>query len=350
MDDTTEVSGSLALDVERLTTYLREHVPGFTGPLQVRRFKGGQSNPTYLLETPRRRYVLRRKPPGLLLASAHAVDREYRVLTALSTLTDVPAPRTYVLCTDDSIIGTWFYVMDHIEGRVFWDSTFPEIPRERRRDYYDAMNAAIASLHRVVPGEVGLADFGKSNAYMARQIARWSKQYREDEAAGRIESLDRLVDWLPAHLPATEPPPAVVHGDFRADNLMFHPTEPRVIAILDWELSTIGDPIADFAYHLMPYRMPTTALPGLLHADLDALGLPHEGEYVARYCERTGRDGIPDLDFYVTFCMFRLAGIFHGIRGRVIRGTAVSDKAREYARHVETIADVAWRQAERASV
>lgn len=350
MDDTTDVSGSLALDVERLETYLHKHLPDFAGPLQVRRFKGGQSNPTYLLQTPRRNYVLRRKPPGQLLASAHAVDREYRVLTALSSFTDVPVPRTYLLCTDESIIGTWFYVMDHVVGRVFWDSTFPEITRNQRRDYYDAMNGAIASLHRVVPADVGLADFGKSNAYMARQIARWSKQYREDEAAGRIESLDRLVEWLPANLPSVEPAPAVVHGDYRADNLMFHPTEPRVIAILDWELSTIGDPIADFAYHVMTYRMPTTALPGLLHTDLDALGLPHEDEYVARYCERTGRDGIPDLDFYVAFCMFKLAGIFHGIRGRVIRGTAVSEKAREYAKHVETIADVAWRQAERARV
>lgn len=338
----------MQFDLARLEEYLRVHVPEYQGPLCVRQFKGGQSNPTYLLITPGRHYVLRRKPPGQLLASAHAVDREYRVVSALGTQTQVPVARTYALCMDDSVIGTSFYVMEHVEGRIFWDPAFPEVPRELRRQYFSSTNAAIASLHRVDPAAVGLADFGKASGYLARQIARWSKQYREDEAAGRVAAMDRLIEWLPQHLPARKQSPAIVHGDFRVDNLVFHPSEPRLLAILDWELSTIGDPLADFAYHLMMYRMPTLAIPGLLGRDFDALGIPREEQYVAAYCAGTGRAEIPELDFYVAFCMFRFAGIIHGIRGRVLRGTAVSSRAREHAQHVETIADLAWQQAARA--
>lgn len=348
-DVTTEVRAGMQFDVARLEAWLRTQIAGFAGPLSVRQFRGGQSNPTYLLATPARRYVLRRKPPGQLLASAHAVDREYRVLTALCAHSAVPVARTWALCTDDAVIGSWFYVMDHVDGRVFWDGTLPDLPREARRDYYDAALAALASLHRVDPVAAGLADFGRASGYLSRQIARWSKQYHEDEAAGRAASMDRLIEWLPQHLPAAEPAPAIVHGDYRLDNLMFDASEPRVLAILDWELSTIGDPLADFAYYLMSWRMPAQWKAGLAGRDLDALGVPTEDQQVASYCRLMGRDSLPHLDFYIAFCMFRLAGIFHGIRGRVLRGTAVSAQAREHAANVEMIADLAWAQAQRQS-
>ncbi len=343
---TTDVRGGMQIDERRLVEYLTANVAGFSGPIGIRQFKGGQSNPTYLLETPSRRYVLRRKPPGALLASAHAVDREYRVIRALGGGSGVPVPKTYALCTDEAVIGTWFYVMEYVAGRIIWDPALDEVASPLRRDHAFALVGALADLHRVSPAAVGLGDFGKPAAYMARQIARWSKQYVGDTAAGRIASMDRLIEWLPAHLPATEEPAAVVHGDYRIDNVVFHPTEPRVLAILDWELATLGDPLADFAYHLMLYRLPTISIPGLRGRDMAALGLPTEQEYVARYCERVGRAGIPDLEFYLAFAMFRLAGIFHGIAGRVARGTAVSEKARDYARHVHTIADCAWQQAQ----
>jgi aminoglycoside phosphotransferase (APT) family kinase protein len=343
-----EFRPGLEFDVGALAAQLGENLAGFAGPLVVRQFPGGQSNPTYLLTTPGRRYVLRRKPPGPLLPSAHAVEREYRVMAALAAHTDVPVARPLLLCEDPSVIGTPFYVMEHVDGRIFWDPTLPELPREQRAAHFDAMNDAIARLHAVDPSATGLADFGRPAAYVARQIARWSKQYLADEAAGRDPALDRLIEWLPAHLPAVEPPAAVVHGDFRIDNLIFDAREPRVAAIMDWELSTLGDPHADFAYHLMMYRMSSDSIPGLLGRDVAALGLPGEADYVAAYCRRRGLAGLPDLDFYLAFCMFRLAAIFHGIRGRVARGTAVSPQARRYAAEVEGMAALAWRQAERA--
>ena len=345
---TTEVRPDLCFDAGRLAAFLQDHVAGFSGPLQVRQFKGGQSNPTYLLSTPSKEYVLRRKPPGDLLPSAHAVDREYRVLTALGRHTDVPVPKTHALCTDEQVIGTWFYVMDHVRGRIFWDPAFPELEKPDRMAHALALCDALARLHRVVPDAVGLGDYGRPTGYVARQIARWSKQYVEDRDAGRVESMDRLIEWLPRNVPPVEPPPAIVHGDFRADNVIFHPTAPEVLAILDWELSSLGDPLADFAYYLMVYRMPTLSIPGLLGKDVAALGLPSEEQCIEHYCRVTGRRGIDHLEFYVAFCMFRLAGIFHGIRGRLIRGTAVSAQAREYSRHVEAIADLAWRQAQSA--
>lgn len=346
---TTEVRAGMGFDVARLEAWLAERIAGFGGPLTVRQFKGGQSNPTYLLRTPARSYVLRRKPPGRLLASAHAIDREYRVVSALGAHTPVPVARTYVLCTDEAVIGSWFYVMDFVDGRVLWDPTLPDVPREARRSHCDAALAALASLHRVDPVAVGLADYGRAGGYLPRQIARWTKQYREDEAAGRIEAMDRLIEWLPRHLPAAEQPAAVVHGDYRFDNLIFDATGPRVRAIIDWELSTLGDPLADFAYYLMTWRMPSLSLPGLAGRDLPALGLPTERECVTEYCRLTGREGVPDLAFYIAFCMFRLAGIFHGIRGRVLRGTAVSARAREFAAHTDTMAALAWEQARRGS-
>ena len=343
---TTEVRAPHRFDETRLDAYMRQHVSGYEGPLTVRQFKGGQSNPTYLLATPRRRYVLRRKPPGQLLASAHAVDREYRVISALHA-TGFPVARHHVLCTDDSVIGTWFYIMDMVEGRIFWDPAIPEVPASDRPRYFDAMNETIARLHRVDYRAAGLEDFGKPGNYFARQIGRWSKQYREDAEAGRVPAMDRLVEWLPENIPPGDDS-AIVHGDFRCDNMIFHPTEPRVLAVLDWELSTIGHPLADFTYHLMMYRMPPALAAGLQGLNLAALNIPTEADYVAAYCRRTGRTDIPHLDFYIAFNMFRLAAILHGIKGRLIRGTASSAHAREMADKLEPLAELAWQQAEKA--
>ena len=347
MDSTTEVRDGYAFDVARLEQFLAREIDGFTGPLKVRQFAGGQSNPTYLLETPARKYVLRRKPPGQLIASAHAVDREFRVIRALGEQTDVPVARALVLCKDESIIGTWFYVMEAVDGRVFWDPKFPEVDRAARRSYYDAMIDALARLHSVDYTAAGLGDFGKPGNYFTRQITRWSKQYRDDAAAGNVPALDRLIDWLSANIPPGEDA-SIVHGDYRCDNLIFHPTEPKVLAILDWELSTIGHPLADFGYHLMIYRMPPIGVNGMLGADLPALNVPTEDEYVRSYCHRTGRTGIENLDFYLAFNMFRMAAIFHGIRGRMLRGTAASARAKEYAAAVEPMAETGWKQAELA--
>jgi aminoglycoside phosphotransferase (APT) family kinase protein len=346
---TTEMRRGLEIDAARLEPWLAAHVDGYAGPLEIRQFRGGQSNPTYLLSTPGRRYVLRRKPPGQLLASAHAVDREYRVITALGLHTDVPVPRTYALCADDAVIGTWFYVMEHVDGRIFWDPSFPDVPLPQRRAHALALCDALARLHRVRPEAAGLADYGKAQGYVARQIARFAKQYQEDTAGGRVPAMERLIDWLPRNAPAQEPPAAVVHGDYRADNVVFHPTEPRVVAILDWELSSLGDPLADFAYHLMAYRMPSLTVPMLGDRDPVALGLPDEAGYLRHYEQVTGFDvDRRELEFYLAFGMFRLAGIFHGIRSRVVRGTAVSARAREYAGFTDAIADLAWAQAQRA--
>ena len=346
--DTSAVRPGFELDTQRLERYLREHVRGFEGPMTMRQFAGGQSNPTYLLLTPARNYVLRRKPAGQLLPSAHAVDREYRIMRALREHSQVPVPEMLSLCTDESVIGTMFYLMEHVAGRVFWDASFPEIPAEVRKDYFAAMNAVLASLHNVDPVAAGLGDYGKPGNYFARQIDRWSRQYRSDTEAGRVADLDRVIEWLSTNIPAGEEV-SLVHGDYRCDNLIFHPTEPRVLAILDWELSTLGHPLADFGYHLMMYRMPTLAVSGLLGRDLRALGIPSERDYVAAYCARTRREGIVHLDFYVAFNLFRFASILHGIRGRLARGNAASERAREYARHVEAVAGYAWQTARQAS-
>jgi aminoglycoside phosphotransferase (APT) family kinase protein len=340
---TGEVREAHRFDSARLEAWLSANVEGFAGPLAVEQFRGGQSNPTYKLVTPARSYVLRRKPPGKLLPGAHAVDREYRVISALAEQ-EFPVARAYGLCLDDEVIGTAFYVMEMVEGRIFWEPSLPEVPRADRPAYFDAMNATIARLHSIDPDRAGLADFGKPGNYFARQIARWSQQYESDGEAGRVAAMDRLVEWLPKHIPPDEPKARIIHGDFRCDNMIFHATEPRVRAVLDWELSTLGHPLADFSYHLMMYRMPD-ALGG---ADLGALNIPPEDEYVAAYCRRTGRDGLPDLDFYMAFNLFRLAGIVHGIKGRVVRGTAASAHAAEMAKRLEPLADLAWSQALRA--
>jgi aminoglycoside phosphotransferase (APT) family kinase protein len=349
MDRKAQNSGTGAVreahrfDVGALEAWMKTNVEGFAGPLAVEQFKGGQSNPTYKLITPGRAYVLRRKPPGQLLPGAHAVDREYRVITALGAQ-GFPVAKSHGLCMDEEVIGTPFYVMEMVEGRIVWDAAFPDMNAADRPAYFDAMNATIARLHMIDPEAAGLGDYGKPGNYFARQIGRWSKQYQADEAAGRVAAMDRLAEWLPANIPPDEPQPRVIHGDFRCDNMVFHPAEPRVVAVLDWELSTLGHPLADFSYHLMMYRMPE-ALGG---ADLAALNIPSEADYVAAYCRRTGRDGIPDLDFYMAFNLFRLAGIVHGIKGRLVRGTAASAHAAEMAQRLEPLAELSWAAAVKA--
>jgi aminoglycoside phosphotransferase (APT) family kinase protein len=328
---TTAVREAHRFDEASLSRWLAEHVPGFQGPLQVEQFKGGQSNPTYKLITPTRSYVMRRKPPGQLVKGAHAVEREARVLQALGGA-GYPVAQVYGLCMDDQVIGTWFYVMEMVEGRIFWDARFPQVERAQRPLYFDAMNETLAKLHSIDHAAVGLSDYGKPGSYFERQIARWSKQYLEDQDAGRDPGMDRLIDWLPAHIPPGDDETCLIHGDFRCDNMIFHPTEPRVVAVLDWELSTLGHPLADFAYHAMMYHMPADIVAGLGGADLAEWNIPREDEYVAAYCRRTGRQAIPAYGFYVAFNFFRLAAIFHGIKGRVIRGTAASAHAQERAR------------------
>lgn len=340
---TTEVRPAHRFDPARLEAWLEREVENYRGPLGIAQFKGGQSNPTYRLATPERDYVLRRKPPGALLPGAHAVDREYRVITALGAQ-GFPVAKTYGLCLDETVIGTAFYVMEMVEGRIFWQASFPEVEAAERPAYFDAMNATIAALHGIDPDAAGLADYGRPGNYFARQIGRWSKQYLGDAEAGRVPAMDRLVEWLPRNIPPDEPRPRIIHGDFRCDNMVFHPDRAEVRAVLDWELSTLGHPLADFSYHLMMYRLPE----GLAGQDLRALNIPGEADYVAAYCRRTGRDGIPDLDFYIAFNLFRLAGIVHGIKGRLARGTAASAHAADMAARLEPLADLAWEQARKA--
>ena len=341
---TMPVQDKHRFDEVALERYLAAHVAGFTGPLSVSQFKGGQSNPTFLLTGGGRQYVLRRKPPGKLLPSAHAVDREYRVLSALHG-TDVPVARPYVLCEDESVIGTMFYVMDYVQGRVLWDPSLPGMTPQQRGAIFDEMNRVIAALHSVDYQAVGLGDYGRPGSYLERQIARWTKQYRASETE-RIEAMENLIEWLPRNIPAGEET-TLVHGDYRLDNTIFHPTEPRMLAVLDWELSTLGHPIADFAYHCMTWRLTPTEFRGMLGLDFEALGIPDEARYVEMYCQRTGRAGIPNWDFYMAYNMFRLAGILQGIMGRVVEGTASSAHAIESGRRARPMAEAGWRQVEK---
>jgi aminoglycoside phosphotransferase (APT) family kinase protein len=327
-------------DVGALERYLAERIPGFTAPVEVRQFLGGQSNPTYHLAAGGRQYVLRRKPPGPLLPSAHAVDREHRVITALGG-TDVPVPRTHLLCEDASVVGTPFYVMDFVPGRIFADPMMPGIGRAERAAIYDAMNDVLARLHRVDWKAAGLADFGRPGNYFARQIHRWTSQYRASETE-RIESMERLIPWLPAHVPPDDDT-RLVHGDYRPGNLIVHETQPRIVAVLDWELSTLGHPLADLAYNCVPYHTgPGDNLGGVEGVALDDLGIPTEQDYVAAYCRRVGRAGIDDWDFYVAFALFRLAAIAQGIMGRVVAGTANDPQARLRGERARTLADAGW--------
>ncbi len=315
------------LDTDALGRYLERHVPGFEGPLSAEKFPGGQSNPTFKLSAGGTDYVLRRKPPGELLKSAHAVDREYRVITALAD-TDVPVPKTYLLCEDDAVIGSMFYIMEYKEGRILWDPQLPEArDNAERAGIYDAMNKTMAALHNVNVNEVGLADFGKPGNYFERQLSRWSKQYRASETE-RIEDMEHLMSWLEARMPEDDGTVSLVHGDYRLDNMMFDNNEPEVIALLDWELSTLGHPLADLANQCMAWMLPGDGrIKGLMGVDRAALGIPSDEEYIAKYCERTGRDSIDNWNFYIVFSLFRLAAIMQGIVKRAQIGTASSADA-----------------------
>ena len=352
MSDYSEFQGTMpvtdraSFDVDALERYLRAHVEGFSGRLQVEQFKGGQSNPTFKLTAGGTSYVLRRKPPGKLLPSAHAVDREYRVITALAD-SDVPVARTYCLCEDESVIGSMFYVMECVQGRVLWDPSLPGMSPSERAAICDEMNRVIAALHRVDYVALGLADYGKPGNYLARQIDRWSKQYRASETE-TIDAMDRLIEWLPEHVPPGDES-AIVHGDYRLDNMIFHPNESRILAVLDWELSTLGHPMADFSYHMMTWRLAPEEFRGLRGVDLAARGIPDETAYRDRYLARTGRGPVdPDQwDFYMAFNLFRMAGILQGIMARALQGNASSDRALEAGRRARPMAELGWKQVER---
>jgi aminoglycoside phosphotransferase (APT) family kinase protein len=313
----------------------------------IEQFKGGQSNPTYrLTASDGRRFVLRRKPPGKLLPSAHAVDREFKVIKALHP-TGFPVAKPLVLCEDESVIGTMFYVMDFVEGRVLWDPALPGMTREQRAAIWDEKNKVISKLHTIDYRAVGLEDFGKPGNYIGRQVERWSKQYRASETQ-RIEAMDNLIGWLPKNIPP-EAGTTVVHGDFRLDNTIFHPAEARILAVLDWELSTLGDPLADFAYHCMGFHIPPDKFRGIAGLDLESLGIPSEAKYVESYCRRTRRAAIDVKiwDFYLAYNLFRIAAICQGIAKRVLDGTAASQHAAEAATKTVPLAELGWQQAEK---
>ncbi len=346
---TREVTAQHAFDTAALTGYLDQHLQGFKGPLQVEIFKGGQSNPTYKLITPSQSYVMRAKPGPVakLLPSAHAVEREYKVMSGLQG-TDVPVAKMHCLCEDESVIGRMFYVMEFVEGRVLWDQALPGMTTTQRAEIYGEMNRVISALHTVKFASQGLADYGKPGNYFERQIGRWSKQYTASITTP-IPEMDKLMAWLPANIPLTardETMTSIVHGDFRLDNLMFHPTEPRVLAVLDWELSTLGHPLADFSYHCMAWHIPPGAFRGIGGLDIAALGIPSEAEYIAKYCERTGITTPAalkaDWNFYLAYNLFRLAAILQGIAKRVEAGTASSAQAVSSAAGAPVLAKMAW--------
>ena len=357
---TKPVSEQHRLDEGRLTDYLVKHLDGFAGPLQIEQFKGGQSNPTFKLLTPERAYVMRSKPgpAAKLLPSAHAIEREFRVMSALHS-SEVPVPRMHLLCEDESVIGRAFYVMEFIQGRVLWDQGLPGFDPAGRAELYDEMNRVMAALHTVDFRAAGLESYGKPGNYFERQIGRWSKQYTAS-ITDPIPAMDELMAWLPAHMPASardERQVSIVHGDYRMDNLVFHPTEPRVLAVLDWELSTLGHPLADFSYHCMSWHIPASAFRGIGGLDLATLGIPDEASYVRRYCERTGRT-VPGNDlgavmadwrFYMAYNLFRMAGILQGIAKRVVDGTASSAEARQAAAGARPLADMGWKVAQQSA-
>jgi aminoglycoside phosphotransferase (APT) family kinase protein len=344
-----------AFDTAALEAWLAARIPGFQGPLSVSQFKGGQSNPTFLLQTPGARYVMRSKPgpAAKLLPSAHAIEREFRVMQALAG-SAVPVAQMHLLCEDEAVIGRAFYVMAHVEGRVLWEQSLPGLDPAARGAIYDEMNRVIAALHKVDPAAVGLADYGKPGNYFDRQIGRWSKQYIASQTEP-IPEMDRLLQWLPAHVPDSArvaSDVSIVHGDYRLDNLIFHPEEPRVLAVLDWELSTLGHPLADLSYHCMSWHIPPGTFRGIGGLDHVALGIPAERDYVRRYCERTGRANpdavMADWNFYLAYNLFRLASITQGIAKRVVDGTAASAQARATGAATRPLAEMAWRFASAA--
>jgi aminoglycoside phosphotransferase (APT) family kinase protein len=336
----SEATSSFDFDTEQLAHYLEQHVAGFKGPLTAEKFAGGQSNPTFLITAASGKYVLRRKPPGELLKSAHAVDREFKVMSALAN-TEVPVAKTYHLCEDDNIIGSMFYVMEYIDGRVMWDPALPEASNETRTAIYNEMNRVLAALHSVDIEAAGLSDYGRPGNYFERQVGRWSQQYRASET-GSIPEMERLMEWLPANMPADDGRVALAHGDFRLDNMMFHPTESRVLALVDWELSTLGHPFADLAYQCMQLHMANGGvMSGLGGIDRAALGIPSEEAYVAQYCKRMGLAEIPHWNFYLAFSFFRFAAILQGVKKRALDGNASSEKALKMGELVVPLAQMA---------
>jgi aminoglycoside phosphotransferase (APT) family kinase protein len=339
ISQTTTIRRGHEIDRDVLESYLVANLPGFHGPLDIRQFEGGQSNPTYFLSTPGGDYVLRKKPPGQLLPSAHQVDREYRVMTALKT-TGVPVPPTCVMCADERVIGTPFFVMGCVDGRVFRQPHLPGVSAADRAAMYEDMADVLARLHGIDVASVGLSDYGKPGNYYTRQIARWSQQYLAAKT-GEIPAMDRLMEWLPQHIPPGDEI-AIVHGDYRVENLIFHPTEPRIVAIVDWELSTLGHPLADLAYNCLTYHLASEALGRVDAGDSDRSGIPDEAAYVASYCRRTGRTEIPDWHFYLAFSMFRLASILQGVYARGLQGNAASAHALQRGAAARQIADRGW--------
>tara|TARA_B000000475_G_scaffold1977_1_gene1706 strand:+ start:2173 stop:3270 length:1098 start_codon:yes stop_codon:yes gene_type:complete len=346
---TMEVQDKLKFPEKKLEEYLSDIIPNFEKPLSVMEFKGGQSNPTYQLITPNKKYVLRRKPPGKLLPSAHAVDREYKVITALNSI-NYAVPETFCLCEDETIIGTIFYVMEMVEGRIIWDPTLPNSSQEIRRQIFTAKNKTLAELHNADYKKIGLEDFGKPGNYFARQISRWTKQYLASETQ-EIKSMQSLIDWLPNNIPGQDET-SIVHGDYRIDNMVLHPDQSKVLAVLDWELSTLGHPLGDFTYHLMQWFMPDVAngagTQSLSNANLKELGIPSADEYIRMYCEQTNRKEIENIDFYLAYNFFRLAGILQGILGRVRDGTAASEHAEAQSDRVRPLAEAGWEYAKKA--
>jgi aminoglycoside phosphotransferase (APT) family kinase protein len=336
---TAEVSPEASFDMKSLERFLGRAIPGFEGPIEARQFRGGQPNPTYLLEARGAKYVLRRRPVGIPDASAHAMDREYRVLNALRH-TEVPVPGVIVYCSDASVIGSEFFVMSFVQGSIYWDLQLPGLSRATRGQIYDAMNATLACIHRLDPVAIGLGDFGKPANYIGRQVARWTRQYREAVRAP-ISSMEALAGWLPQHLPADEC--ALINGDFRLDNLIFYPDEPRIAAVLDWELSTLGHPLADLASHCIAWRLAPGILAGILGENLPGLGIPTEGEYIAAYMKRTGRTQSVNMEPFFAFAMFRLAAILFGVAARGERGSGTNDFAKDFGVAAHSVASEGWR-------
>ncbi|MCY7389364.1 MAG: phosphotransferase [Burkholderiales bacterium] len=343
---TMPVSSRQQFSTDALAAWMLSHVAGFEGPLSIEQFKGGQSNPTFKIITPGTTYVMRSKPGAAakLLPSAHAIEREFQVMAALGDA-DMPVAKMMALCDDESVIGRAFFIMEFVDGRVLWNPALPGMTTTGRAAIFDEMNHVIARLHQVDFAAIGLADFGKAGNYFERQIGRWSKQYRASETE-KIEAMDKLIEWLPLHIPPGEET-SIVHGDYRMDNLIFHPTEPRGLAILDWELSTLGHPLADFAYHCMTWHVPPNAFRGLAGIDLAALGIPDFKSYVASYCQRTGRAGIENFEYYLAYNLFRMAGILQGIMKRVVDGTAASEQAVAMGKAARPLAELGWKVAEK---
>ena len=339
---TKPVSERHRIDLKVLSAWLSQHVEGYTGDLTVEQFRGGQSNPTFKLSAGGSSYVLRSKPApaAKLLPSAHAIDREFRVMDALHKA-GFPAARQYALCTDESVIGRAFYIMEFIEGRVLWEQAMPGMTPAARAAHYDEMNRVIAQLHTIDYKAIGLSDYGKPGNYFGRQIDRWTRQYRASET-GTIEAMENLIEWLPKNIPPGDDT-TIVHGDYRLDNMIFHPTEPRILAVLDWELSTLGHPLADFSYHCMSWHIAPGEFRGIGGLDLKALGIPSQQQYIARYVERTGRSiRMEDFNFYLAYNMFRMAGILQGIMKRHADGTASSEQALKSGRAARPMAEMGW--------